>query len=87
MFVGGVILTFGDFGFDKPGRQGLDFGHLLLICGLYALALVVGITASVVARSWLAVGALIAAVIAPMLLAVIIEMVIPLLVKLINAIM
>ena len=26
-----VVLVFGDIGFDKPGKFGLDFGHFLII--------------------------------------------------------
>lgn len=26
-----LVLAFGDIGFDKPGKFGLDFGHFLII--------------------------------------------------------
>ncbi len=38
-----LVLVFGDIGFDKPGRFGLDFGHLLLLAALWVAALGVGL--------------------------------------------
>ncbi len=35
-----AVLVLGDIGFDKPGRFGLDFGHLLLLLGVQVLLLV-----------------------------------------------
>ena len=28
-----LVAVFGDIGFDRPGRFGLDFGHLVLVIG------------------------------------------------------
>jgi len=48
------LLQFGDIGFDHPGKYGLDFNSLILICIVYAVALIVGLARSVFERIWLA---------------------------------
>jgi hypothetical protein len=49
-----LVLAFGDIGFDHPGRFGLDFGHFLLIAGLYLVALVAGGVLAVRGKAWYA---------------------------------
>lgn len=41
-----LVLLFGDIGFDKPGRFGLDYGHALLLSGLWLIASIVGLVAA-----------------------------------------
>lgn len=39
-----LVLVFGDFGFDRPGRFGLDFGHLVLfVAPIWCLAALAGL--------------------------------------------
>jgi len=54
-----ALVLFGDIGFDRPGRYGLDFGHLLLIVVVVALAWVTAVVCAAVARSraWLLIQA------------------------------
>lgn len=33
--LGLLVDLFGDIGFDKPGRFGLDFGHYLILVGTW----------------------------------------------------
>jgi hypothetical protein len=47
-----VVLNFGDIGFDKPGRYGLDFEHFLVILALYVFALLAGIVVSAMRKLW-----------------------------------
>ena len=47
----GVILMFGDIGFDKPGKYGLDFGHALVLVGLSLLCLLTGLITACSIRS------------------------------------
>ncbi len=50
--LGVAIVLFGDVGFDKPGRFGLDFGHLLLIA-VVEVALSIGLVVfSIVNKKW-----------------------------------
>jgi hypothetical protein len=48
-----VVLAphFGDIGFDKPGRFGLDFGHFLLLM-LVQGCLFVAVTSIVIRKKW-----------------------------------
>ncbi|MFT4843086.1 MAG: hypothetical protein ACJAYX_003601 [Planctomycetota bacterium] len=48
-----VVIVFGDIGFDRPGRFGLDFGHGLLLVVLWFGASCAGFWLSLrVARPW-----------------------------------
>lgn len=40
------VLVFGDIGFDRPGRFGLDFGHFLILVGTWTAAAGVGFFAA-----------------------------------------
>jgi hypothetical protein len=40
------------FGFDHPSSWGLDFGHLLLLAALYAVALLSGLMLAAKLRRW-----------------------------------
>ncbi|KAA1257413.1 hypothetical protein LF1_52620 [Rubripirellula obstinata] len=55
-----LILMFGDIGFDKPGRFGLDFDHAILLIAISLLALLSGLIAVYIARSLLSGLALLA---------------------------
>jgi hypothetical protein len=46
-----LVLVFGDIGFDKPGRFGLDFGHYLLLIAIWLVATCVGLFAAFRGRS------------------------------------
>jgi len=48
--VAGLVLLFGDFGFDKPGRFGLSIGHFILFASLYVLGLIWGIVVTIYRR-------------------------------------
>ncbi len=52
--------AFGDIGFDRPGRYGLDFGHGLLILGLFVVLWIWGTVAAMrrKTRPWVAVQTL-----------------------------
>lgn len=52
-----LVFLLGDIGFDRPGRFGLDFGHALLILGLFLLLWLVGAWMAVRCRSWTMLGA------------------------------
>ena len=41
-----LVLVFVDIGFDRPGRFGLDFGHLLLLAVIWFVASCVGLFAA-----------------------------------------
>jgi hypothetical protein len=41
-----LVLVFGDIGFDRPGRFGLDFGHMLLLAVIWFVASCVGFFAA-----------------------------------------
>lgn len=47
-----AILVFGDVGFDRPGRYGLDFGDAILLVALYSGALICGVTYAVRRKQW-----------------------------------
>jgi len=47
-----IVLLFGDIGFDRPGRFGLDFGHLLLLLVVDTLLIAWAVTIAIRARSW-----------------------------------
>ena len=51
-----IILLFGDVGFDRPGRFGLDFGHLLLLMLGYSILILWAMSIAFRARSWLYAG-------------------------------
>ena len=38
-----VVLAFGDIGFDRPGRFGLDFFHAMLLLATSAVAAIIGL--------------------------------------------
>lgn len=46
-----AILMFGDIGFDKPGRFGLDFFHALVLIAISLICLVTGLIAAYSIRS------------------------------------
>jgi hypothetical protein len=46
------VVVFGDVGFDKPGRFGLDFGHLLLLAAAEAALLIALAVLSIVNKKW-----------------------------------
>lgn len=49
-----LVMVFGDFGFDRPGRFGLDFEDLVLVWAVYFLAAMVGLVTSWKgSRAWL----------------------------------
>ncbi len=50
--LGVAVVVFGDVGFDKPGRFGLDFGHLLLIAAAEAALLIALAVFSIVNKKW-----------------------------------
>ena len=52
LLVAQLVLIFGDFGFDHPGRFGLDFGHLLGVGIIGLFAAVVGGGAAISSRRW-----------------------------------
>jgi hypothetical protein len=70
LWVLAVIVTFGDIGFDHPGRYGLDFGDFLLLAALYVVVSVVAIVASLISRERRTIALVIASVILPVLLAI-----------------
>ncbi len=51
-----IVLLFGDIGFDRAGRFGLDFGHLLLLLVVDAVLIAWTVTIAVRTRSWLYAG-------------------------------
>lgn len=51
-----IVLFFGDIGFDRPGRFGLDFGHLLLLLVVDVFLIAWALTIAIRARSWPYVG-------------------------------
>lgn len=50
--LGLAVLLFGDVGFDKAGRFGLDFRHFLVIAAVEIVAFIAAIWLSVVRKSW-----------------------------------
>jgi hypothetical protein len=46
------IVLFGDIGFDKPGRFGLDFGHLLLIAAAEVSLFLTLVVVSIASKHW-----------------------------------
>ena len=50
--LGVAVVVFGDVGFDKPGRFGLDFGHLLLLAAAEAALLIALAVLSIVNKKW-----------------------------------
>ncbi len=51
-----TIVVMGDAGFDKAGRYGLDFGTVLALGGLFALAWLVGVFLAIRGKAWPALG-------------------------------
>jgi hypothetical protein len=49
-FACALIFVFGDIGFDRPGRFGLAFDHLLILAAVYLVALLLGIASSIKTR-------------------------------------
>lgn len=47
-----LVLMFGDIGFDKPGRFGLDFDDFLVITSCYGIAVLIGLPLSIGAKLW-----------------------------------
>ncbi len=47
-----LVLFFGDIGFDKPGRFGLDFGHFLLLLCFQILLLFAFLMRLAKSRAW-----------------------------------
>jgi hypothetical protein len=47
-----LVLLLGDIGFDRPGRFGLDFGHLLLIAAAFAVLWSIGTWRAVRLELW-----------------------------------
>ncbi|NQV27350.1 MAG: hypothetical protein HQ518_23630 [Rhodopirellula sp.] len=45
------VLAFGDFGFDHPGRLGLDFGHHVLLLLIATVTSLIGFTKAFTRRS------------------------------------
>ena len=46
------IVLFGDVGFDKPGRFGLDFGHLLVIAAAEVALFLTLVVFSIASKNW-----------------------------------
>lgn len=47
-----LVVLFVPFGFDHPSPWGLDFGHLLIVLALCALALLGGLIAASSRKKW-----------------------------------
>lgn len=47
-----LVFVFGDIGFDHPGRFGLDFGHLVAIGLVFAVAWGIGVWRAVRTKAW-----------------------------------
>jgi hypothetical protein len=47
-----AVLEFGDIGFDKPGRFGLDYDDAIKLLALYGTLLVAGLCWAAVSRRW-----------------------------------
>ena len=47
-----LALYFGDIGFDKPGRFGLDFGHFLILMVTQTCLLVAAVTTIIRKKQW-----------------------------------
>lgn len=47
-----LVAAFVPFGFDHSSSWGLDFGHFLVLAGLYLVALLSGLTMSARRRRW-----------------------------------
>lgn len=47
-----LVVVFGDVGFDKPGRFGLDFGTALFLGAAFVAAWSYGVWCSVRRRAW-----------------------------------
>ena len=50
--LGIAVVMFGDVGFDKPGRFGLDFGHLLLIAAAEVALSIALVVFSILKKKW-----------------------------------
>ena len=50
--LGLAVLLFGDVGFDKAGRYGLDFDHALGIAAIEVIAFLAAVWLSVAKKSW-----------------------------------
>ncbi len=44
------VIAFGDIGFNRPGRYGLDFGAMLILLALYGICAIVLIYLAVLLR-------------------------------------
>lgn len=49
-FAAAGVLTFGDIGFDIPGRYGLDIADAFVLAAIYLITLLVGVTICIVKR-------------------------------------
>ncbi len=47
-----LLILFGDIGFDKPGKYGLDFSALLPIGAVYLIALLSGVVLALLKKRW-----------------------------------
>ena len=47
-----LLFLFGDIGFDKPGKYGLDFSALLPIGAVYLIALLSGVVLALLKKRW-----------------------------------
>ena len=46
------LFLFGDIGFDKPGKYGLDFSAFIIIGAVYLIALVSGVVVGFLKKRW-----------------------------------
>ena len=47
-----ALFLFGDIGFDKAGRYGLDFDAGIIILGIYAIVILVGLILASLKKRW-----------------------------------
>ena len=47
-----LALTFGDIGFDKPGRLGLGFDHFLILLLIQGCLTIVAVSMAIRTRRW-----------------------------------
>ena len=47
------LALFGDIGFDKPGKYGMDYSALVVIGWVYAIALISGLVVGFMKKLWL----------------------------------
>ncbi len=50
------LFLFGDIGFDKPGKYGLDFSALVVVGVVYVIALLSGIVVGFLKKRWFILG-------------------------------